>query len=343
MKKGSIVELLIVIIIIVAIPLISSLIVLDVVEDSKKTVFESTAYRMVDAMKLESIENMIAGNSMYKTYDFSTDKFNIQDFRLKGKGSVDSQGRVAIAIYDDKFCATKTYSEEKITMEKYVEGECILVVEETIYNPGDYLKIKVGSNVEDVHNFYVLKDNGNTITAIMDKNIGKNIEWGNNGDITPTIAETQIIPLKLKWTNATEIRLPKVEELISQTDWYKTLTKKQKENLKSEYYNYFNSINKTDEIKNCNSNKTCKEAFIKAGYGDLLLPDWLIINLYTTGDDTTYAYWTQDLVSTNSFSAWAGHSLSIVFNLHEIDLVLNSGVRAVITIDESNILSYLKR
>lgn len=45
---------------------------------------------------------------------------------MEGIGKIVREGKIAIAVYDGKWCATKGYNDKKITVTEYVDDECVL-------------------------------------------------------------------------------------------------------------------------------------------------------------------------------------------------------------------------
>ena len=104
-------------------------------------------------------------------------------------------------------------------------------------------------------------------------------------------------------------------------------------------------VSGNEEVMNCDSNASCRLAFTNAGYGDILLPEWVTINLDTTGgSDDAFGYW---LSTPLNYDLWKDMSGSSSF----VGSVDNGGdangnyagntwygVRPVISISQSNIL-----
>jgi len=117
MKKGfTLIELLAVIIILAVIALIATPIVLDVVDTAKLKAFEESAYGIIETVKLKNYDDVFEGNSNNKTYTFPTDELVFQGERPKGGTVVSLNGEIVLAIHNDKYCATKKFGDEKVTI-----------------------------------------------------------------------------------------------------------------------------------------------------------------------------------------------------------------------------------
>ena len=127
-KAFTLIELLAVIIILAVIALIATPIVLNVVDSARKSAFESSAYGMIDAVKLQNSERIINNQQLEREYTLPSNDIEVQGSQpLGGTIKVDSEGRISIAVYNEKWCVTKGYNEGVITVKDYVEGECELV------------------------------------------------------------------------------------------------------------------------------------------------------------------------------------------------------------------------
>lgn len=131
-EKGfTLIELLAVIVILAIIALISTPIIIGVIEKARKGAFEDSAYGVLDAGKIYFTERLGDTNAFSKTtFDFSE---SVNDLKIAGEKpaggllSLDDTGRSALAIWDKdkKWCAVKGYDEEKITIREY-QDECSL-------------------------------------------------------------------------------------------------------------------------------------------------------------------------------------------------------------------------
>jgi len=134
-KKGfTLVELLAVIIILAVIALIATPIVLNVVEKSRKSAFESSVYGIVETIELEAADKMIKGESLISEYNFPTEELEFQGEQPEGGiAKTDRKGKVSIAVHNGKWCAIKGYDEGTLTIKEYEERTCILKETEVYY------------------------------------------------------------------------------------------------------------------------------------------------------------------------------------------------------------------
>ena len=115
MKKGfTLIELLAVIIILAVIALIATPIVLNVVDNARKSANKDSAYGLLDSAKLYYMESLLdeskslSGNLI--------DKINVSG-RKPDSGTVyiNNRGEIALAVVYDKTCYIKNYSETDLT------------------------------------------------------------------------------------------------------------------------------------------------------------------------------------------------------------------------------------
>ncbi|MDD3453719.1 MAG: type II secretion system protein [Bacilli bacterium] len=138
MKKGfTLIELLAVIVILAVIALISVPIILGIIEKSKKGSTEDSAYGIVEAANLYYATNSEAGVS-------TSALINKSDNLLKYKGKVDNftlsyndEGKIAIVVYNGKYCGYKYYNDTKITTGTVNNSLCY--INDTAINPDSFL------------------------------------------------------------------------------------------------------------------------------------------------------------------------------------------------------------
>ena len=157
------------------------------------------------------------------------------------------------------------------------DEECVLPT----YLVGDLLKVDVGGGQSQ--NIYVLEVNGDKITGILDRNLVGPIDYDEIDNVLDEIG--------IRWNNVIDKRLPNAYELITLTDFYQELSDK------SDWENkYFTRMVEASESlqDGCINHKECKEEYTLAGYGDILLLEWITINLVTNGvcNCGSMSYWT---------------------------------------------------
>lgn len=133
-KGFTLVELLAVIVILGIIMLIATPLIINVISDARKGVFKNSAYGLVKTGENEYMLNQLNGETKNLIYEFSDGEIvNGQKFDFKGKppkgGSIIIRwdGKVAMAIYDEKWCAIKNYENNEVDIIKYkADGSCKL-------------------------------------------------------------------------------------------------------------------------------------------------------------------------------------------------------------------------
>ncbi|MDD3453821.1 MAG: type II secretion system protein [Bacilli bacterium] len=138
MKKGfTLIELLAVIVILAVIALISVPIILGIIEKSKKGATEDSAYGILEAANLYYATNSEAGVA-------TSALINKSDNLLKYKGKIDNftlsyndEGKIAIVVYNGKYCGYKYYNDTKITTGTVNNSLCY--INDTAINPDSFL------------------------------------------------------------------------------------------------------------------------------------------------------------------------------------------------------------
>ena len=125
----TLIELLAVIVVLAIIAIIAVPVILNVIEKANKGAFEDTAYGIIDAGEIFFMDNVVKSGETKERYDFeiksgkfvyTTDINKALSFKGKmpntGMLQINSNGKVAIAICNDDFCACKSTSELKVTI-----------------------------------------------------------------------------------------------------------------------------------------------------------------------------------------------------------------------------------
>ena len=192
-KKGfTLIELLAVIIILAVIALIATPIVLNVVDNARKSANKDSAYGLLDSAKLYYMESLLdeskslSGNLI--------DKINVSG-RKPDSGTVyiNNKGETALAVVYDKTCFIKNYSDTDLTESDDIKN-CIVTVPRELYKDN----VLNGADPE-------LKDNLVAVTINNDGIVKKadiysewynytNKTWANavllNGDDTYKVGDT---------------------------------------------------------------------------------------------------------------------------------------------------------
>ena len=375
LKRGfTLIELLAVIIILAIIALIATPIILDVVEDARKSAGLSEAN-----MIYSGINNYCATEDVKYQLDNNYTKICTSDMDINDVPTMVNLGNAKVIEieYSDKLTWLKvksnghTYSLQDNAM---VEGN--LDKPEAAYAVGDLLKVQVSDS--ETQNIYVLEVNGNEIVGILDRNLpGGTVAWISEEDYNtatgrdfgddwnnypeqlnenlytygPITALAAMNERTSSWNKVNKIEIPEAEEMLKLTEYYKELESSgETSNWESKYFTDFNNFMMSNEsIQTCSSGSECREAITIAGGAKYLLPEWATINLETTGDSSAgFGYWTKTPAILSVVSDPSGAWLVYVFGylyfggdgfVCDSDLV---GVRPVIHIYESNILSKLE-
>ncbi len=134
MKKGfTLIELLAVIIILAIIALITTPIILNIVNDSRKQSFKNGIFGIIDATKIYSATHLNDdSNTTFKILDQKlkneTDNLTVTG-ELPTSGSINMlNGNTELAFYSSKYslCATKQINETDITIESLNESSCLM-------------------------------------------------------------------------------------------------------------------------------------------------------------------------------------------------------------------------
>ena len=353
MKKGfTLIELLAVIIILAIIALIATPIILNVIDDAKKSAGLSEAN-----MIYSGIENYCSVEEMKEQMDSSYVRICNNQMTAEEVSKMVNLGNAEIIelSYGSRLNRLKIKSNGYIYTlvdGKITEGD--IAITET-YEVGELLRVNVGNNI--MQDIYVLEVNGTEVTGILNRNLGSNVAWASNEDLQeldipdnitteeeafdylketgPITANKALEERTSEWSNVIDKRIPSAEELIKLTEFYQNLS--DKSNWEIEYLNRLTEF--FDLGLSCTSMQECREVMIQAGFDDILLPEWLVTNLYSTGNSTTHGYWTGTLANHEDFDfgfAW-GVVYSKVLDIFDFLDSTSMGIRPIITIDVSNI------
>ena len=140
-KKGfTLIELLAVIIILAVIALIATPIVLNVIDNARKSANKDSAYGLLDSAKLYYMESLLdeskslSGNLI--------DKINVSGRKPDDSGTVyiNNKGEIALAVVYDKICYKKEYSDTDLTESSDIENCKVsenIVYKDSILNGAD--------------------------------------------------------------------------------------------------------------------------------------------------------------------------------------------------------------
>ena len=128
-KKGfTLIELLAVIVVLAVIALISTPVILNVIEKAEKGAFEDSAYGVIDAAKLYYADASLDGKVGEETFTFPGDtKLKLSGKKPSGGSAVlYEDGKVSLSISNNKWCAVKEKEKEKVNVLNYSIGDCIV-------------------------------------------------------------------------------------------------------------------------------------------------------------------------------------------------------------------------
>ena len=200
-KKGfTLIELLAVIVILAVIALIAIPLIMNIINKANKSAFKDTAYGILSAGELYFAEQQLGEMSENVEFTFPTDEIKVKGNIPSGtKLRVNIKGETALAMSDGKYCITKGYSDNDITMVEEFENCNIPYILETVATTstkvtsiascleygtecatGTAFAIKV--NDTETKDFYVIKDDGTTVTLMMSEKIGEKVAWYADAD-----------------------------------------------------------------------------------------------------------------------------------------------------------------
>jgi type IV pilus assembly protein PilA len=135
MKKGfTLIELLAVIVILSIIALISTPIIIGLIDNARKESFKSSAYGIVKSGEIFHSQDLLDGITEEVTFTYtdgeetsipSGKKLEYNGTKPKsGEVKINSEGQIAIAIHNGNYCAEKRYKDSEITLSDKTEEDC---------------------------------------------------------------------------------------------------------------------------------------------------------------------------------------------------------------------------
>ena len=231
-KKGfTLIELLAVIVILAIIALIAVPTIMTILDKANKSAFKDTAYGIISAGELYFAGQQLDLNGMSGEKIFDLSQTN-PDLQLKGEVpagtlKINEDGDIALAVSNGRYCVTKRYTDNDITIKEnsgicYIPGTLLGVVttstdlevdsvetcltdrttDKNYCGLGTAFAIKVKE--EEVYKFYVIKDDGNKVTLIMDRNLGDRVAWyegAKDNSYGPVTALTHLNDQTADWDN----------------------------------------------------------------------------------------------------------------------------------------------
>ena len=340
-KKGfTLIELLAVIVILAIIALIAVPVIMNIIASARESAFEDTAYGIIKAGELY-YANALLNDGMTSDAEFtftegavSPEGLSIQgSLPQSGKLVVTRDGKTAIAISNGTYCITKEYEESKITTTDEFEtcdlpagrAKTLSKLAKTndfaesvdacatsgTCTTGTKFAIEVAPG--NIQNFYVVSDENNTVTLLMNKNIGETMAWINETDYLNAGGN------QTDWNNFENMNvygpITALNYLESQTnDWT---------NIEAKNYVLTDSVYGTMTRTNVRARMlTLIEANAISSY------DWSYGNLY----DNIFAYWLSSASENYSSDASAMFDGSV--GSRDVGNGDNFGVRPVIELSK---------
>ncbi len=331
MKKGfTLVELLAVIIIIGIIALITVPIVLSVIGSSKQKALQNSAYGLIESGKIYYSNSLLKPDvyQIPKTFigpDYDDLQFNGKKY--EGKLIVENDKKIAVAVYDEGWCAYKLKADSYVNLEEVgTSSDCInkIASEETgsssisCTSTSGTVSYALGTSYtcdpgDGSRTFYVLEEGTDTVSLIMNENLGDRVawitqedyeaaggtQWSSNTDrnsFGPITANNYLEEQTSSWT--VDVSLPagqQIADAVGNTSWPSG-----------------------------------------GSYISLSSAPWLYDNLYASSNTPLpYGYWTSTPSSGYSNYAWSvNHYGNLSINLVDNDTL---GVRPVITVSKSQL------
>jgi len=221
-KGFTLIELLAVIVILAIIALIAVPVILNIIDKSNKSAFKDTAYGIISAGELYFAEKQLDLNGMEteKTFNLPGDANVEGGIEIKGTVptgtlKVNTEGKTSLAVSNGRYCITKGYDDTDITITEDLEqcgvsndednvtdntgstgektlSELATTSTELVVTSVDACAIsgtcEVGTafaikvNEEETYKFYVIADDGEKVTLIMDRNLGDRVAWVSKTD-----------------------------------------------------------------------------------------------------------------------------------------------------------------
>lgn len=125
-KKGfTLIELLAVIVILAVIALITTPLIMGIIEDAKKNAFRDSAYGIIKAVQNDSMRIGIqTGGFAVGKYDLAEGELNYKGSLPKqGKAAINIEGKVAIEMNNGTWCAYKELEQEEVKLKKVTKEE----------------------------------------------------------------------------------------------------------------------------------------------------------------------------------------------------------------------------
>ena len=374
MKKNkgfTLIELLAVIVILAIIALIAVPVVMNIIGKANKAAFKDSAYAIIKAGEYFYTDQLLlnAGLAKDKTFTFPND---IEGLEIKGSKpsegyvTVNKKGQVEMAISNGKYCVTKGFQEDDVTIS---DGTCELSKEEetneVYYNPNkaELCTKKEWENNADKNGksgcmrWYIYGEEGNKQKLILDHNTTNMVAWNDTGENLDDYVtlKTQLTADTTNWKIKADIIT--IEEVVNLLPYYQNLSDTEKDlflnpteentSVIDGYHDYLNTF--FGEMCSRSENAAICESGDFIALFELLaaqpnsphLPSYMFMDMIlacSTGEDCpTYGYWTKTAHALVSYDAWLVNSYGYVVSVDVGSVDVGSvapGLRPVITLSK---------
>lgn len=199
-------------------------------------------------------------------------------------------------------------------------------------------KFAIQVNENDIYNFYVISDDGNEVSLIMDRNLGDNVPWISAEDYATANSEEGDQTYCAYDACSDEGPLTAVNTLKIRTDSWTNINVRQYTYGDDGGGNRYSSFTETMRARLLTYEEAISE-IIGCGQTAKSCPEWLYKNLRNTGDVSTYGYWTTAAHPSNSHIAWNIYGVGRVdchdISNNDINHKDSHGLRPVITVSRS--------
>ena len=330
-KNGfTLIELIGVIVLLTIIALIAIPTIMNLINEGIKKSFVSSAYGIIKAGELYYQKQEMIGEELNNVaFEFPDNASGLDvDGKMPNDGKlvVRLDGNIGLAITNGKYCVTKGYDEQDISIfEEFSECEIpsILSSDNGCIKDGNTVcpnatQVNVQVNDSKNYTFYVIGDTGKELTLIMDRNFTSESvwvserdhgnddygEWGQNYK-GPIALLNKLEPLTNDWVN---VPIGKYEvNDDGGGDRYETIIK----NMRARLLTYTEAIQLECNEESC--------------------PEYLYGNLYQGGGISTnsYGYWLSAANSSKNayFVRWTG-------KLESTNVIFLRGIRPVISVSK---------
>ena len=167
MKKRNgftLIELLAVVVILAVIALISTPLIINIINDAKEGAFQNTAYGIAQAAEYEFMQSSLNGEMkgdllfVYNNSELTTDG---EEVTLDYKGErpkdgviiVNNEGKTFITVHNGQYCATKDYDTVDVIVEKKNKEDCLnsarIEIQTVMENQVKQILTTIGSNIDN--------------------------------------------------------------------------------------------------------------------------------------------------------------------------------------------------